>query len=144
MERRCPICTGLIAATSRPDRHYCSRACKQIAYERRRREAAGLEYVVPRAGLDAELEQALARATEETRLLARVAAASRTDWRASAWILQRRYPERWAGRPRPVAEPEPDKRPDAPDAFAEVDELARKRRRMGSPPTGTGRSDRRS
>jgi hypothetical protein len=38
---------------------------------------------------------ALARATSEERLVALVAQAATKNWRAAAWILERRYPERW-------------------------------------------------
>jgi hypothetical protein len=38
---------------------------------------------------------ALARATREERLVALVAQAATKNWRAAAWILERRYPERW-------------------------------------------------
>jgi hypothetical protein len=71
----------------------------------------------------AELEAALARATEETRLVAYVASAASKNWRASAWLLERRYPERWSRRDRdaPVGVAADDA------AFLEVDELARRR-----------------
>ena len=34
-ERRCETCRSLLARTSRPDRPFCSPACRQSAYERR-------------------------------------------------------------------------------------------------------------
>ncbi len=39
---------------------------------------------------------AKARAEGETRLLARVIKAGEEDWRAAAWILERRHPEQYA------------------------------------------------
>lgn len=39
-----------------------------------------------------------ALATAEAALLATVRAASNDDWRAAAWILERRYPDTWARR----------------------------------------------
>lgn len=41
-----------------------------------------------------EMQRAIAEA--EMILVARVNAASKEDWRASAWMLDRRHPERWA------------------------------------------------
>ena len=71
----------------------------------------------------AELELALGRATDEVVLVAQVAAAAKSNWRAAAWILERRYPERWARVRRPVEdEPtppasEPDERERVREAF---------------------------
>jgi hypothetical protein len=90
----------------------------------------------PYARLRAELEEA--RATGEASHVARIAkAAADGDWKASAFFLERSYPERWgrtlprppfAGRDEPLeptsAEPEADA---PPGLFDEVDELARKR-----------------
>jgi hypothetical protein len=80
----------------------------------------------------AKLEAALAKATEEPRLVAIVAAAAaRGDWRASAWILSRRWPERWGTpqqrRESEIPEPAPTLDPNSP--FYEIDELASRRRR---------------
>jgi hypothetical protein len=80
----------------------------------------------------AELWDAVERARAEGEALhvARIAKAAEDDWHASAWFLERSYPERW-GRisPRPYmsdeSKPEPEK--PAAGAFAEVDELARQR-----------------
>jgi hypothetical protein len=127
-QRTCENCQRLIAQTARPDKRYCSRACKQLASERRRRERADFATVVEQSGLPPELARALMQATDETRLLAQVAAAAaRGQWRAAAWILERRYPERWSAPARTKPEPEPE--PVAPDdPFTEVDELAKRRR----------------
>ncbi|MEO6835428.1 MAG: hypothetical protein ABI231_05910 [Candidatus Tumulicola sp.] len=37
-----------------------------------------------------------ARAINEWKLLERIQRAGERDWRASAWILERRFPERWS------------------------------------------------
>jgi hypothetical protein len=80
------------------------------------------------------LDQVLDRALREEALVARVAAhaasGATTSWRAAAWLLERRHPERW-GDPRVRArDVEPVVDPGSP--FAEVDELAKKRRaRLG-------------
>ena len=79
-------------------------------------------------GLRPEQEAALAAATSEPRLLALVAREAPTNWRAAAWMLERRYPERWGLRPRRLEDAEPAPR-DPSDPFAEVDKLAERRRR---------------
>ena len=68
------------------------------------------------------------------------AAAGRGSWQAAAWILERRWPERWA-RP-PVREAEAVRRsePREDDPFAEVDEIAARRRRKPRPATGRWRA----
>ena len=78
----------------------------------------------------AQVEQA--RADAENRNVAIVAQAAQTNWQAAAWLLERQWPEHWA---RPSQRAKPDEG-DAPapapgDPFAEVDELAARRRRNG-------------
>lgn len=75
--------------------------------------------------LTAEQQATLDAATAEPRLVALVAQAARTQWRAAAWLLERRHPERWSERGRPLAPASP---PDLDDPFREVDELAERRR----------------
>lgn len=74
-----------------------------------------------------------ARASGEVRNVAAIAAAAPESWQAAAWLLERQYPDRW-GRvsvrlrddvPMP---PEPAEAVDEFDPFAEVDELAERRR----------------
>lgn len=56
-----------------------------------RKDEAG----VPRyRGVGAALQKA--RADGETRLLARIVKAGEEDWKAAAWILERRHPESYA------------------------------------------------
>jgi hypothetical protein len=82
--------------------------------------------IIPRAE-QTEIERILASATSEERLVLQVAAAAaKGQWRASAWLLERRFPERWAARPRVQAQARVE--PPSDDPFAEVDELARRRR----------------
>jgi transposase len=74
-----------------------------------------------------------ARAEGEVRNVVQIATAARENWQAAAWILERSYPERW-GRPsapqrRESTTDEAELATSAdPDPFAEVDELAEKRR----------------
>lgn len=49
------------------------------------------------------LVDALEPAVAESALVAGVAAAAREDWRAAAWVLSRRWPERWASVERATA-----------------------------------------
>jgi hypothetical protein len=60
-------------------------------------------------------------------VLAIAKAAQRGNWQAAALLLERRWPERWAKR-------EPGPAPDPADAFAEVDELAARRRQATQRP----------
>ena len=96
------------------------------AYRARR---ASIE--VARQALSPELAEALARATREERLVALVNDAATTNWRAAAWILERRFPQRWGPerlRARDVP-PVPSTTSEIDGLFAEVDELAARRRR---------------
>jgi len=78
---------------------------------------------------------AKARAEGQVRLVAEIASASSTDWRAAAWLLARGYPEEWAqDATRIEIAPTPatsEARGD--DPFAEIDELARKRAARTAP-----------
>jgi endogenous inhibitor of DNA gyrase (YacG/DUF329 family) len=126
-ERRCEACGGRLASTSRRDRRFCSARCRQLAYDRRSRALRTETQTIPVSQPDEQLlRRALEAATQEERLLAQIAAAAnRGAWRAAAWILERRFPERWAAGRRP----EETLVLDESDPFAEVDELARRRRK---------------
>jgi hypothetical protein len=134
VERCCESCGRPLGSTSRPDRKFCGHACRQAGYHRRRRaavpkSAAGEPAVEPCPAQLAELERVLERATSEVVLVGIVAKAASTNWRAAAWLLSRRWPERWGSVRRPVEDDEPTPPASEPDPFREVDELAARRRR---------------
>lgn len=74
------------------------------------------------------VEQTMAES--ETRNVAIIATAAQSNWQAAAWLLERTYPERWARPSQRAAFTDPDAAPAAApdDPFAEVDELAERRR----------------
>jgi hypothetical protein len=127
---KCEQCGDPLPATARRNRRYCDQRCRRRAHEERHAPAAPeLAPVVPVAASTGEehVQELLARVLAEERLVAQVAAGAKTNWRASAWLLERRYPERW-GPPRPAAEPDVPPAVAEDDPFAEVDMLAAKRR----------------
>jgi hypothetical protein len=97
----------------------------------RRRQLGGEPDHDPVITDDASLDERLLRA--EPGLVASIVAASgRGSWQASAWLLERINPARWA---RPPARPAPEHVPPVPaadDPFAEVDEIAERRRRKAT------------
>jgi hypothetical protein len=125
---KCEACGDELPATGRSDRRYCDARCRRRAFEERHAAAPELAPVVPLSEDEQHVQELLGRVLREERLIGLVAAGAKTNWRAPAWILERRYPERW-GPVRPQEEPEP-----APpivradDPFAEVDMLAARRR----------------
>ena len=120
-ERLCEGCGEPFEAT-RPNRRYHGPRCRKAAYLRRQHERETVTTVTASApGLDREA--VLEEATSEARLLVYVARAAATNWRAAAWLLERRHPERWAH----GAEMHDSRI--SPDPFTEVDELADRRRR---------------
>jgi len=96
-----------------------------------RRGATGEE---PYAQLRERVEKA--RAEGQVRLVAIVAKAAETDWRAANWLLERQWPDQWGGvsvrvRAEAGAEPEVEELTET-DPFSEFDELAdRRSRRAG-------------
>jgi hypothetical protein len=71
---------------------------------------------------------AVEEAKGEARLITLVQAAAAEAWQAAVWLLERRYPARWARISQRT--PDGDERPaDPTDPFMEVDELARRRQR---------------
>jgi hypothetical protein len=94
-----------------------------VAFRRRRAEREAPELREPAPDQQLDREALLAEALSETRLVVYVAHAARSSWRAAAWMLERRYPQRW-GRDRA---PEPVVPPGG-DAFTEIDQLAARRR----------------
>jgi hypothetical protein len=74
-----------------------------------------------------------AKAQGEVRQVAYIATAAQSNWQAAAWLLERRYPERWArasqrDRDAIVAEATEATEGALTDPFAEIDELAKRRR----------------
>jgi hypothetical protein len=134
VERRCLHCDSLIASTSRPDRVYCSARCRQAAYERRRGKVTRARETSsdrdPGATL-LEFGRARDQGREEDFLVGLIAQAAARQWRAAAFLLERRFPSRWAAVRR--GENRPPSEPDAlleDDPFAEVVKLADRRRRL--------------
>ena len=88
---RCEVCSTPIAG--RVDKRYCSPRCKTKAW--RQAQQPRLRLVVD-GNLAAEVELDLG---EEERLqgglVSSIIQASQHDWRAAAWILSRRWPERY-------------------------------------------------
>jgi hypothetical protein len=118
--------------------NYVQQACEAAGVSRRtfydwwqRGDPAGKEsHRAPLRRFRRDCEQATAEA--EARQVAVVAGAARQSWQAAAWWLERRYPERWARasqREKDGVEPELAA---GSDPFAEVDELARRRRERES------------
>jgi len=132
-ERRCESCGAPLPTTARRDRRYCGGACRARASAQRRREAqaAAGTAVGAGAGLPPELRAALDRALAEPLLVGYVARAAQSNWRAAAFILERRYPERWSPGRTSSGEP-PDL---TADPFNFVDELAARRREQLRPPS---------
>lgn len=69
-----------------------------------------------------------ARADGEVRNVAMIAQQAQTNWQAAAWLLERRHPERWARPSQRETEPRAEGAASPADPFAEVDELAQRRR----------------
>jgi hypothetical protein len=117
MTRLCAACETPLPADARPNRPYCDRRCRANAYAARQR-AARTALVVELPVRDGALaEQTLVQAIER---------AAADPWRAAAWLLERRWPERWStSRKPPTASGDVDEF----DPFAEVDQIAEQRRK---------------
>ena len=127
---KCEACGDELPALARRNRRFCDARCRRRAYELRRASAEPepeLAPVVPITS-DAQAEELLARVLDERRLIALVATGAKTNWRAAAFLLERRYPERWAPVRRSAMEPELPGVFADDDPFAEVDQLAARRR----------------
>jgi hypothetical protein len=90
--RYCLTCGAALALNARADARYCFTACRMVAYRRR---AGGGK--VSTALLDRLVEAG--GPVSEVALLRGIEAAARQNWEAAAFILERRFPRRWA-RPR--------------------------------------------
>jgi hypothetical protein len=122
-QQLCDGCGERLEGRARSDRRYHDARCRKVAFERRQRERQAPEPTRPEPA-HVDREAVLERALAEDRLVTLLATAARSNWRAAAFLLERRYPQRWgAGR----REPEP-LLPGESDAFAELDQLAARRR----------------
>jgi hypothetical protein len=125
---KCEACGDELPAFSRRDRRYCDARCRRRAFEERHAPAAPeLAPVVPLSEDEQQVQELLGRVLREERLVGLVAAGAKSNWRAAAFLLERRYPERWGPVRRPEAEPAPPALNES-DPFAEVDMLAARRR----------------
>lgn len=89
-----------MTAYSRNDARYCSTRCRVVAH--RRRHGSGY------TPSDLVCLAAVAGPIAEPLLLAAVqAAVQRGSWEAAAWVLSRRWPQRWSAAAARVAR-EPD------------------------------------
>ena len=86
--------------------------------------------VPPLTGVDPEA--VLAEAISETRLTLQVAVAARHSWQAAAWLLERKFPERWA---RPPAR-EPGRQDESAANAAAEKQVERWLALVPDPPTG--------
>jgi hypothetical protein len=89
------------------------------------------ELVAELPPLAPELDAALARATSESRLLARIAAHAHagepTSWRAAAWLLEREHPSKWGAERLRAREPAASMPNPMGEVLDELDELRRRR-----------------
>jgi predicted nucleic acid-binding Zn ribbon protein len=112
MERRCEQCGNALPARSRRDRRFCSDRCRMSAYSARQRAAVATVVTLPPS-----------EELREHELVRAVARAADANWRAAAWLLERKWPDRWSATRKPTRELPAD------DPFAFLDEIAEARRR---------------
>jgi hypothetical protein len=98
--RYCLACGRLLALHRRADARYCSTRCRVLAHRRRH----GGEFT---AGDLDRLAEAAGPIAEPLLVAAVQAAVMRGSWKAAAWVLSRRWPQRWAAPAGRVAR-EPD------------------------------------
>jgi hypothetical protein len=87
--RYCLACGRPLPLHRRADARYCSTRCRVLAH--RRRHGSGF---TP-ADLD-RLAEAAGPIAEPLLVAAVQAAVLRGSWQAAAWVLSRRWPQRWA------------------------------------------------
>jgi hypothetical protein len=92
--RRCARCGRALGLLARPDRLYCSDVCRVRGNRLRHTTAKPVDLE--------QLVDAVQPALAETSLLVGIAIAARDDWRAAAFVLERRYPQRWGALSRRV------------------------------------------
>lgn len=134
VNRTCEACGVDRGPLARPNQRHCTgtsacrvRASRARARARAREHGSPLRDWLSRSpAVSTELAQAVEEATSEVRLVGLVAKAGSTNWRAAAWLLERRYQERWTPQRAdrdalpPVSEDDP---------MAEFDQLAARRNR---------------
>ncbi len=96
---RCEGCGQPLEPTRRGHRYHDGR-CRKAAWLRRQHEREE----IPRPGISGptlDREAVLEAALAEDAMLVFIARAARTSWRAAAWVLEHRYPERYGSRAEP-------------------------------------------
>src|SRR4051794_17498097 len=100
VNRTCEACGADLGLLARPDQRYCKgSACRVRAHRARTREQHKSpvgEWLAQSSAVSPELAKAVEEAIAEPRLVALVAKAASSNWRAAAWLLERRYREHWS------------------------------------------------
>ena len=128
--RTCEACGADLGPLARPNQRHSTgtSACRVRASRARERqpESPLADWLAKSPAVSPELALAVGEATSEVRLVGLVAKAASTNWRAAAWLLERRYRETW-GHQRVDKDALPNLTED--DPFREFDELAERRGR---------------